>query len=217
MGVIQAIRKDKYYLLLFTQLLFFGMLPILDSKLASSTILISLFLSFILIAGLNGIQTKNNIIWFGVVSSVAFVITMGFTNFETFPILTLVSFLVFVGFYIFVIFKIIQTLLTEVVIKVSLIAGALAGYLMIGVILSFFFLMLHAFDPASLSVSIDKQNFSSIVYFSLVTMTTIGYGDIVPVNAAAQLFSAFGAIISQFYLAVVVAIIAGKMINARNN
>jgi hypothetical protein len=70
--------------------------------------------------------------------------------------------------------------------------------------------MLDAFDPNALSVSFEKHDFAGVVYFSLITMTTIGYGDIVPVNQVAQIVSAFGAIASQFYLAVVVAVIVGK-------
>jgi len=213
MSLVGAIRRDKYYLLLFTQLLFFGVLPIINTETTFGSYLIPLLLALILIAGINAVVAKVHYAWLAIITSIVFVLTVGATTFRTFPLLTLITFLLFVGLYIYVIYKIIVALLTTKEVKASLIAGALSGYLMIGVILSFFFLMLDAFDPHALSVSLDKNSYAQIIYFSLITLTTIGYGDIVPVNQIAQIFSAFGAIASQFYLAVVVAVIVGKMMN----
>jgi hypothetical protein len=48
-----------------------------------------------------------------------------------------------------------------------------------------------------------------VLYFSFVTLCTLGYGDIVPVSPVAQTFSAVEAIIGQLYLAVLVARLVG--------
>jgi uncharacterized membrane protein (DUF485 family) len=53
-------------------------------------------------------------------------------------------------------------------------------------------------EPAEL-----KQNFDNLYYFSFVTQTTLGYGDIVPVSHFARSLAVSQAIIGQFYVAVV--------------
>ena len=49
-----------------------------------------------------------------------------------------------------------------------------------------------------------------LVYYTLVTLTTVGYGDITPQVPVAKSLSMIIAISGQFYIAIVVAIIVGK-------
>ena len=48
------------------------------------------------------------------------------------------------------------------------------------------------------------------IYFSLTTLTTIGYGDVTPVAAAARSAAMFEGVFGQFYIAVVVAQLVGS-------
>jgi hypothetical protein len=48
-------------------------------------------------------------------------------------------------------------------------------------------------------------------YFSTITVTTVGFGDIVPVTPAARLATGLEAIMGQLYLAVVIAILVGRV------
>lgn len=214
--MVTKIKGDKYYLLLFTQLVFFVVIPLLTPYTTFSNIVISLLLSFVLLAGLNAIQAKRLYLWLGLGFSLLFILTTSILRFEENPFAVLAEFTSFIIFCIFIIYHIITTLLSTKEIKASLIAGGLAGYLMIGVLLSFFFIMLDAFDSNALSATMDAEGFIGFVYFSLITMTTVGYGDIVPLHPIAQISSAFAAIFSQFYLAVVVAVIVGKIINEKS-
>ncbi|MBM4153061.1 MAG: two pore domain potassium channel family protein, partial [Kiritimatiellaceae bacterium] len=50
-------------------------------------------------------------------------------------------------------------------------------------------------------------------YFSLVTMTTIGYGDIAPLNPFVRMVAVMAGVLSQFYMAVVVAVIVGRLMS----
>jgi voltage-gated potassium channel len=54
-------------------------------------------------------------------------------------------------------------------------------------------LAVHWFDRAGLRDNVDGQiSFSDVLYFTMITITTVGYGDIVPVTERARLFDAFG-------------------------
>ena len=53
---------------------------------------------------------------------------------------------------------------------------------------------------------IDKSNlYQYMVYYSIVTLSTLGYGEIVPVNQVARNWAAMEAMIGQFYIAIVIA------------
>lgn len=54
-------------------------------------------------------------------------------------------------------------------------------------------LTVHWLDRAGLRDNVDGTiTFSDVVYFTMITVTTVGYGDIVPVTERARLFDAFG-------------------------
>lgn len=62
----------------------------------------------------------------------------------------------------------------------------------------------------------DLRNFASN-YFSFVTLTTLGYGDITPTNSKVASVAVVQALIGQFYLAVVVARLVGLFANKRTD
>jgi voltage-gated potassium channel Kch len=54
-----------------------------------------------------------------------------------------------------------------------------------------------------------SKEFFPFFYFSLVTMTTVGYGDMSPVTTVARTFASMEAIIGQLYLTILVARLVG--------
>ena len=92
--------------------------------------------------------------------------------------------------------------------------GALCAYVFIGLLFALIFAHLEYRNPGSFSVSNDllaaqTAGESSLLpvftYFSFVTMTTLGYGDISPVAEHARTLAWFEALLGQLYLAVMVA------------
>jgi hypothetical protein len=85
--------------------------------------------------------------------------------------------------------------------------GSLSLYLLLGLIWTILYLLLIQLDPTAFS-GIEagnwKQNFSQVAYYSFVTLTTLGYGDILPVNKVAQFFVYMEAIVGVFYMAIIV-------------
>ena len=92
--------------------------------------------------------------------------------------------------------------------------GALCAYVFIGLLFALIFAHLEYRNPGSFAVSNDllaaqTAGESSLIpvftYFSFVTMTTLGYGDISPVAEHARTLAWFEALLGQLYLAVMVA------------
>jgi len=90
----------------------------------------------------------------------------------------------------------------------NLIMGSLALYLLLGLIWTIFYLLLLMVYPDAfngLESLAWQENFSRVAYYSFVTLTTLGYGDISPKNAVAEFFVYAEAIVGVFYMAIIVA------------
>jgi len=87
------------------------------------------------------------------------------------------------------------------------IIGSLSLYLLLGLVWAVLYLMLVAMDPSAFSgieAATWQQGFSRIAYYSFVTLTTLGYGDILPTNHVSEFFVYMEAIIGVFYMAIIV-------------
>lgn len=115
-------------------------------------------------------------------------------------------------FFTYVIVMLLRKIFTVGVIDINIILGAVCVYFLIGVVWALLYSLVDAFLPGSYSVS-DKQVFSldmnDFVYFSMVTLTTLGYGDITPVSASARSLAAMEALVGQIYLTVIIARLVG--------
>ena len=61
-----------------------------------------------------------------------------------------------------------------------------------------------------------KDNISTMIYFSFTTLTTTGYGDIVPLHPYARSLASLESVIGQFYLATLIALLVGLHVSHRN-
>jgi hypothetical protein len=105
------------------------------------------------------------------------------------------------------------------------ILGAVCGYLIAGGAWANLYALLELLSPGSFSVSADLQGMLAdwhrrhalFNYFSFVTLTTVGYGDVTPDRAPATTLALVEAVFGQFYVAVVVAqIVAMRLAQAVN-
>jgi hypothetical protein len=100
------------------------------------------------------------------------------------------------------------------------IVGALCIYLIIGAIWAIAFQLLETFHPGSfggLEEYSTHVRTARLYYFSLVTLTTLGYGDVVPLTPYAETLAVSEAVFGQFYLAVLVAGLIGAYLTDREN
>ena len=89
------------------------------------------------------------------------------------------------------------------------ILAAICGYLLIGIIWSFLYLLFWEIAPHSFHLTIAREYqykpWNLSIYFSFSTLTTLGYGDIIPIDRWIMFLANMEAVLGSFYLAIVVA------------
>lgn len=100
------------------------------------------------------------------------------------------------------------------------VAGGIAGYLLIGLIWTFAYQLLMEGAPDAIhfehgASDVFSQQPSDLIYFSFVTLTTVGYGDVHPVGRAARSLAVAEALVGQLYIAILIASLIGMALQAR--
>jgi hypothetical protein len=73
------------------------------------------------------------------------------------------------------------------------------------------YLAIDAFSPGAIqagSHAADRQ--TELLYFSLVTLSTIGYGDVVPLSGEARILAALEGVTGVLYIAITVALLVSR-------
>jgi hypothetical protein len=98
------------------------------------------------------------------------------------------------------------------------IAGAAAVYMLFALMWSFLYGVLDLIEPGSFAVS-ESQTLGErniFLYYSFVTLTTLGYGDIIPVSYIAASLAVLEAVFGQLYLVVLVAWLVGMYVSKKS-
>jgi hypothetical protein len=117
-----------------------------------------------------------------------------------------------------------QRVLDGEFVDMNRIAGAISIYMLIGLIWASMYFFLHIVNPEAFEglketgpSQIAQMNnaYMDLLYFSYVTLSTLGYGDVTPVSRAAQSFAYLESICGVMYIAVLVSALVGSYGNKR--
>ena len=174
--------------------------------------LVPLTFTGLIVAGVIGISADRRQLLAAAATGAVWLISLWAAYAIAHPVSTVVMALLGVVFIFVVAFSILSEFLGAKRITADILWGAIGVYLLIGTAFGLLFFAVEAAVPGSLTGAVDQRSF---VYFSLVTMTTLGYGDIAPASELARLLAAFTAICGVMYTAVIVArLVAIEIISA---
>lgn len=131
-------------------------------------------------------------------------------------------------FFAFIAVTILAAVLRDPIVTGDTISGALCVYFLIAMVWMFLYLLLEAVHPGSFRIADGASPVgdtahrapdpvSLFLYFSLVTISTVGFGDIVPITGPTRGLVALEGIVGQFYLAVLVARLVGLYITSKTS
>ena len=122
---------------------------------------------------------------------------------------TLTGCFLFLGLFLYLLWK--QVLFTGVV-NTNKIIGSICIYILLGLVWAFAYLITEAVFPGSfngLEHDAWQGNLQQFAYYSMVTLTTLGYGDITPEQPLAHFLAYMESIVGIFYTTVLVASLIG--------
>lgn len=122
--------------------------------------------------------------------------------------------------FLFLVVALAENVFGDGPVDLNRIMGAVSIYLVLGLVWSLLYSLLEILQPGSFTMARHDAGqghgqtlVSHFIYFSSVTLTTLGYGDIVPISRPARMFSTLEATIGQLYLAIVIARLVGLHIS----
>jgi hypothetical protein len=121
--------------------------------------------------------------------------------------------LAYVIFFIFIFWEVLKFLVKPSYINTDIISASACGYFLLIEISTFllqFFVYHYSQSFKGIDLSSPALTFMDLVYFSSITLTSIGFGDITPNTHCTKLISAFFGIAGQFYSVVLVGILISK-------
>ncbi|MBK7223985.1 MAG: potassium channel family protein [Saprospiraceae bacterium] len=121
--------------------------------------------------------------------------------------------LAYVIFFIFIFWEVLTFLVKPSYINTDIISASACGYFLLIEISTFllqFFVYHNSQSFKGIDLTSPALTFMDLVYFSSITLTSIGFGDITPNTHYTKLISAFFGIAGQFYSVVLVGILISK-------
>ena len=131
-----------------------------------------------------------------------------------------IKLVIYFAFYGLVTIEIIRQVWNSEAVNKNVIFGLMSGYIALGLLGFFAFFCIVLSNPNSFNgLLIDgavSNKVDDLLYYSYINLMTIGYGDITPVSNMARKASMFFAMMGQFYLVIITAVVIEKYMRHNN-
>ncbi|MEM6524710.1 MAG: potassium channel family protein [Bacteroidota bacterium] len=212
------LHKNRFDIFLTTQLIVLFSALLFPPKL-HDTILQPIFFLLSIAAGINLILSRRQLKWL-----YAFLFTLSALLLASSLLLpsenekvVLVRILVNIVFGLSITYHLIQQVWRAELVNRNVIMGLVSGYISLGFLAFFLFLLIDLTHPGAFQgILLETQNFDlkadALMYYSFITLLTIGYGEIVPVHAIAQKAAILTGLAGQFYVIIITTVVLEKYI-----
>jgi hypothetical protein len=157
-----------------------------------------------------------------IVSGTVTTFLIWFDHFFPSNVLDLVFSFSFFFYNLFIVVFMVRHIAKSEKVNVSIIISSINGYLLIGILGAVLLNMseilqehIYHLDTGTINFAGGiAQGFHDFLYFSFITLTTLGYGDVTPVSPLAKSLTIVIAISGQLYLTILIAMLVGKYISS---
>jgi hypothetical protein len=209
-SLIELFKRDRYLFLLISLVLLLLITPLFEGFFELTTLL-DISITIIFLASLYAIGKRGKSLRIAVGLLLPVIAAMWLTYLIHIPYLSLVGDCCSILFFAFTIIIILSSLFKEEEVTLDVIYSAIVSFMLLALMWAFIFDILEGLSPGSFLVTEGQFEDSRIhfIYYSFVTITTVGYGDILPVSLSARAFSIVEMIVGQIFLIVLVARLVG--------
>jgi hypothetical protein len=173
-----------------------------------------IFLSLILLSAILTLKKRSNILKIIKRAGYIIIFLTLLTAITDNPYVELVNRILFVLFFMLVATNLLIGIIRSKEVDTEVIFSAVAVYVLFGFCGAVLAAVIMFFEPAAFSLnSTYSSQFHQFLYFSFITITTTGYGDILPIKPLARTLAIFLALFGNLYLTVIIGILIGKYLS----
>ena len=211
------LRVNRFSFLLISIVLFMILRPFVEG-LVRISFLMDIFVSAILLSGIYAVSEDRVSLVFALLTGLPALFTSWSFQLLKIPSLLLIHHICAGLFFAAATIIIVRHLINQKVVTVDLIWGAVCGYFLIGFMWGDIYSLLETIHPGSFNLGEQGvSDIDNLIYFSFVTLATLGYGDIVPLTKQAASLAIIETIMGQMYLAVnIAALVAIRISQSRS-
>jgi voltage-gated potassium channel len=213
----KACHKDRFLFLIVLIVAMILISPFIEGFIGLK-LSMDLFFSIILMTTIYAATQKKIHIIIAVILVIPTLFAVWYKTIAISDIYITIGFICGLILFAFAVILILKYIFSHQVVTRQTISAAVAVYLLIAMMWSFVYRVMAILYPGSFAVAhselLDAGNI--FVYFSFVTITTLGYGDITPIGSQVISIAILEAIIGQIYLVVVVAWFVGMYVSRKS-
>ena len=206
--------KGKFLYFLISILLYILLSPFLKNFFGIHTLL-DIFISAVLVSGIYAVSEGKYDTLIMVIFVFPTLVIIWVLHFFKFPSLTLFANCLSILFFGYTMIRILGFIFKSEKVTSDVIFAAIVVYLLVGITWGIVFRSMEIVQPGSFSIGegLEQHQRIAFTYYSFVTLTTLGYGDISPLSPQAGTLAILEAIIGQLYVAVLIARLVGTYIS----
>lgn len=213
------VLSSRYFYLLISLIAYFILSPLFVTRFMEYQ-LISVLFSLVIIFSANIVTHGRKVMILTVTLGTLSLAGTWYVNFEEPNVyLHVIHFAITISFLSTITCSVLYSITKHQSISADTLLGAICGYLLIGATWSFIYLIISELDHNAITENLMSQplihRVHDATYFSFITLTTTGYGDILPRTCVAKSWTWLEAVTGQFYLAVWISRLVGLQIAQR--
>jgi hypothetical protein len=211
---LREIYFERRFIILFVSLLAVILVTPLVQGFVGIHIVWNIFISAILLSGVHAISGRRRNVYIASLLALPMLVSIWSEYFVENKYVVIVGTLCGVVFFAYMIVNILLFIYKQDEVTRDLIVGAAVVYLLMAMMWTFIYKVVEMASPGSFTISAtDIHERLRFTYFSLVTITTLGYGDIVPTTGLASALATLEAVVGQLYLVTTVAWLVGVRVS----
>ena len=211
---LREVYFKRRFFILFVSLLALILVTPLVQGFVGIHILWNIFLTGILLSGVHAVSEKKRNVYLSSLLALPMLVSVWSEYFVKNNYVVIVGTLCGVVFFAYMIVNILLFIYKQDEVTIDLIVGAAVVYLLMAIMWTFIYKVVETVHPGSFTISAtDIQERLRFTYFSLVTITTLGYGDIVPTTGLASSVATLEALVGQLFLVTTVAWLVGVRVS----
>lgn len=125
-------------------------------------------------------------------------------------------FILYIIYFVFLSLEVYRQILLAKEVDFGMVAAVLCGFIILGLVGGSVYVIVEIVQPQSFNgIAQGVGGVSDLIYFSFITILSIGYGEITPNSDLAQKLAMFFGLIGYFYGVVVIGVIMGKYMSRK--